>query len=466
MKHSHASAATKLKTVLACTAAALLAGSAVLVPTAPASASTYDAWRSTWPAWALQSYDFKITNYGFNLATLNPRQQSNLWKPSETRYINTDSDNYSDANTCLTMVYLEESHLTSWKFNAGVCPADNMSTPQDPSVVEAGWRDLATKNSQTMSPEAYYVWYQRECASIPVCVGVAPVPTWKPNSPTPTPTPTPTPVPTPTPTPTDPNNPAPKKSAVRGDLDGNGTRDELMITLDGKLMRLNGVAPRSFAAPVQVPGDFSNVNWIGSPGDINNDGYQDAVMRLDNGDLVLYKGNGLGGFSGTQKIGNGWGQMDPSKLFMVPKFKNGQPSLLAVNTTNCNLYRYDFAADGTISSSQIIGISWCEMKTVFSNGDNTNDGISDIVGIHRSGDYLLYTGGAIGNIVAGPKRIGWGWNFVQVTGSGDHDGNGYDDVLARTASGDILVYTTTANGVWTGSATALTGWNEKYKVMQ
>ena len=36
----------------------------------------------------------------------------------------------------------------------------------------------------------------------------------------------------------------------------------------------------------------------------------------------------------------------------------------------------------------------------------------------------------------------------------------------RFASGDILVYTTTANGVWTGSATALTGWNEKYKVMQ
>jgi hypothetical protein len=45
-----------------------------------------------------------------------------------------------------------------------------------------------------------------------------------------------------------------------------------------------------------------------SPGDFTGDGKADLIGAKSNGDLYLYRGNGLGGFTGTGvRIGAGWG---------------------------------------------------------------------------------------------------------------------------------------------------------------
>lgn len=259
--------------------------------------------------------------------------------------------------------------------------------------------------------------------------------------------------------------PTPKRT-VRGDLDGDGRRDELAITKTGALHRLPGKADGTFAPAVTIPGDFAKMNWIGSPGDLNRDGFQDALFRDTTGNLKLYSGDGKGGFSSAKTIGSGWGQMDPTKLFPITNFTNGATSLAAVNTTNCKLYRYDFAADGTIKASAVIGTGWCGMKQVFSNGDNNGDSIADMVGITTSGDYLLYYGNGAGTATDGPHKVGHGWNFVKVTAPGDGDGNGYDDVLTLNAKGEINQYLTTKNGAWLTPKLALTGFNNTYSVME
>jgi hypothetical protein len=44
-----------------------------------------------------------------------------------------------------------------------------------------------------------------------------------------------------------------------------------------------------------------------SPGDFTGDNKTDILTTLPNGDLYLYRGNGLSGFTGTAtRIGNGW----------------------------------------------------------------------------------------------------------------------------------------------------------------
>ena len=45
-----------------------------------------------------------------------------------------------------------------------------------------------------------------------------------------------------------------------------------------------------------------------SPGDYTGDGKADIMGVTPGGDLYLYRGNGLGGFTGGRtRIGSGWG---------------------------------------------------------------------------------------------------------------------------------------------------------------
>jgi hypothetical protein len=46
-----------------------------------------------------------------------------------------------------------------------------------------------------------------------------------------------------------------------------------------------------------------------SPGNFDKAGGPDIVARRSDGTLVLYKGNGTGGFAGTAVIGTGWNGM-------------------------------------------------------------------------------------------------------------------------------------------------------------
>lgn len=76
------------------------------------------------------------------------------------------------------------------------------------------------------------------------------------------------------------------------------------------------------------------------------------------GDLYLYRGNGAGGFAGSAaKIGSGWG------VFTM----------------------------------------------VFSPGDFTGDGRTDVMGVTGGGDLYLYRGNGFGRFTGSGTRIGTGW---------------------------------------------------------
>jgi hypothetical protein len=98
-----------------------------------------------------------------------------------------------------------------------------------------------------------------------------------------------------------------------------------------------------------------------SPADFTGDRKADILAIKANGDLVLYRGNGLGGFTGAGiKIGAGWG------IF----------------------------------------------ANVFPGGDFPGDTWSDILAIKANGDLFLYRGNGLGGFTGVGARISTGWGAV------------------------------------------------------
>jgi len=144
---------------------------------------------------------------------------------------------------------------------------------------------------------------------------------------------------------------------------------------------------------------------IFSPLDFTGDAKPDVMRVTPTGDLYLYRGNGLGGFGapGT-KIGPGWGAF--ARVFSPGDFTgDGRSDVLAVKT-NGDLYLYRGSGLGGFSGSATkIGAGWGIFVTVFSPRDFTGDGKSDIVAVKSNGDLFLYRGNGLGGFAASGSRI-------------------------------------------------------------
>ena len=89
------------------------------------------------------------------------------------------------------------------------------------------------------------------------------------------------------------------------------------------------------------------------------------LFRSANGDLYLYRGNGVGGFAGPAvKIGAGWGVI--AKVLSAGDFTgDGRADLLAVRT-NGDLYLYRGNGVGGFAGPGVkIGAGWGVFATVF-----------------------------------------------------------------------------------------------------
>ena len=147
--------------------------------------------------------------------------------------------------------------------------------------------------------------------------------------------------------------------------------------------------------------------------DFDGDGDGDVIGRNEAGELVLYRGNGRGGWaSGGIVIGNGWNMFD----------------------------------------------------RIFAVGDFDGDGKSDLMARTARGDLWLYpTSGASGWGTA--RQIGVGWSgFTSILGIGNFDGKGGPDVLARTAGGALYLYRGDGRSGWAGAGQIGVGWSSMTQI--
>jgi hypothetical protein len=200
-----------------------------------------------------------------------------------------------------------------------------------------------------------------------------------------------------------------------GDFTGDGKADLLGRTPSGALFLYRGDGRGGFAGPgVKIGVAWNMFNTVFSPGDFTGDGKPDLLGRTPSGALFLYRGNGAGGFTGGGvQIGTSWNMFN--MVLGAGDFTgDGKPDLLGRTPSGALLLYRGNGAGGFTGGGVQIGTGWGIYRTIFSGGDLNRDGHVDIVGIKDDGSFTVYAGDSSGWFTQGGRRAGIGWTFPTV----------------------------------------------------
>ena len=179
--------------------------------------------------------------------------------------------------------------------------------------------------------------------------------------------------------------------AARADFSGDGPGDVLTVHPDGRLLQYRGNGAGGWAP--NVP-DAIGSGWGGftaflAPGDFSGDGKPDILVRDGDGHLLMYRGNGAGGFAGArQTVGSGWG---PFTALLAPgDFSgDGKPDVLARDSAGALLmYRGDGDGGWLTGTAEKIGSGWAPFTSILGGGDFSGDGKPDVLAVNPDGALL------------------------------------------------------------------------------
>lgn len=194
-----------------------------------------------------------------------------------------------------------------------------------------------------------------------------------------------------------------------------------------------------------------------APRDFDGDGHNDVLARDGYGNLLLYPGNGSGGWLATRGVGTGW---DAFTAITAPgDFDgDGHPDLLARDTSG-NLWIYPGDGTGGWLSQHVVGTAWNGYSALVTPGDFNGDAHPDLLARDRWGVLWLYPGNGRGGWLA-RVRVGTAWNgYSAITAPGDFNGDGHPDLLARDSSGNLWLYPGNGRGGWLARVRVGTAWN-------
>ncbi len=197
-------------------------------------------------------------------------------------------------------------------------------------------------------------------------------------------------------------------------------------------------------------------------GDYDAAGGADVFARASDGWTYLYRSSGTGGWFARNER-SGWGAY--TSLTTIRDFdSNGGNDLLARSSSGM-LYlisrRYDGlpTRDDLWLAPQVVGSGWNQFTLIFSPGDFTGDGHSDVLAETKDGRLFLYPGTGLGDFQAG-RQVGSGWSaFTAVSAVGDFDADGFADVIARAANGILWLYPGNGAGGWKPRKQIGSGWS-------
>jgi hypothetical protein len=200
---------------------------------------------------------------------------------------------------------------------------------------------------------------------------------------------------------------------ARADWNGDGHADVLAESAAGTLFlyRANGLGGWITGSGEQVGGAGWTFPTLLYPGDFSGDGRPDLLAVDSSAALRMYRGNGAGAFAPgvAQTVGSGWAFKD---VLAPGDFDgDGSPDLLAVDAQGRMLmYRGNGDGGWITGSGEQIGAGWGGFTAVFAGGDFSGDGHPDVLARTADGHLLLYRGNGAGGWITGHGDvIGSGW---------------------------------------------------------
>lgn len=117
-------------------------------------------------------------------------------------------------------------------------------------------------------------------------------------------------------------------------------------------------------------------------------------------------------------------------------------------------------AGGWAAAGRRIGTGWGAFDTLFGPGDLNGDRRADVLARKPNGELWLYAGNGAGGWAAAGRRIGTGWQvFNTMFGPGDFTGDGHNDVIARKTNGELWLYAGNGASGWAAAGRRIgTGW--------
>lgn len=222
-------------------------------------------------------------------------------------------------------------------------------------------------------------------------------------------------------------------------LFGGFSSDVVARNSAGALMLYAGNGSGGFLRPRQIGSGWSRFTAIVHAGDFSADGKPDVIARDASGGLWLYKGDGVGGWLGSVKIGSGW---NGQNTILSPGDFNGDgfADLISRDSKGA-LWLWRGTSAGTIRTPALkVGSGWGGFTALRTAGDMNEDGYPDVLGRDGSGQLWLYPGNGSGGWKPRVK-LGAGWaSMTEIFGIGDFDGDLHSDVVARDVSGYLWLY--------------------------
>lgn len=243
-----------------------------------------------------------------------------------------------------------------------------------------------------------------------------------------------------------------------GDLDADRARDVLALTEGGQLLAYLGDGAGSWRGSRPLEGAWPAGSRMLTLGDFSGDGVPDLGRVLADGTFELLNGRGDVGYDAPQAIGNGWSAI--SLLIGGIDF-DGDRNVDVIGrdaSGDLVLYRGN-GSGGWLDGVVRIGSGWSGADALLYAGDFDGDSAPDVIARLADGALWLYPGSGQGGWGT-PRAIGVGWHgFTAIIGPGTFDRTGGPDVIARSESGLLYLYRGDGRGGWLGSAVIGQGWN-------
>jgi len=249
----------------------------------------------------------------------------------------------------------------------------------------------------------------------------------------------------------------PPGGVASSDFNEDGHADVLARTGAGALLLYPGDGRGGWLTRSQVESGWSGFTALLGVGDFNSDGHQDVMARDSAGDLWLYPGNGKGGWLPRVQVGSGWQGF--TSVFGAGDFNgDGHQDVMARDNAG-DLWVYPGNGKGGWLPRVRVGAGWQVFSHVFGAGDFDGDGYQDVLAQGDGlGVFWLYPGNGKGGWL--PRRqVGSGWQvFDSIFAAGDFDGDGNQDVLARDPAGYLYLYSGNGKGGWLPRSVVGSGW--------
>ncbi|WP_344298734.1 FG-GAP repeat domain-containing protein [Sinomonas flava] len=226
-------------------------------------------------------------------------------------------------------------------------------------------------------------------------------------------------------------------------FNADGTADVFARNAAGDLLLYPGDGRGGWLAPQTIGWGWGGFNLLLAPGDFDGDGFTDVMGRDDQGRLYLYQGNGSGGWKNAVQVGQGW---QGFTAIIAPGDFNGDGTndLLARDPDGA-LWLYPGNGRGGWLEPSVVGLGWQALHHITSADDFSGDHAPDVFGVdylNGQGPLRLYLGAGDGGFrTAAPTTVGWGWWDLKTVGApGDFNGDGDVDLFAIDSAGQLTMY--------------------------